>query len=39
MALKTVSACPDALCRAGNADGKLSIYHWFEYIPDELLQI
>ncbi len=23
---------------AANADGKLSIYHWFEYIPQELIE-
>ena len=40
MALKyLVSGAAALTLFAGQAmaDGKLSIYHWFEYIPDELL--
>ena len=40
MALKyLVSGAAALTLFAGQAmaEGKLSIYHWFEYIPDELL--
>lgn len=33
----TVSALALTVANAAQAEGKLSVYHWFEYIPQELL--
>ncbi|MEZ5722047.1 MAG: extracellular solute-binding protein [Paracoccaceae bacterium] len=35
--LLTVSALALSVAGAAHAEGKLSIYHWFEYMPQELL--
>ncbi|MGR3481583.1 MAG: extracellular solute-binding protein, partial [Salipiger marinus] len=35
--LLTTSLLALTLAGAAQAEGKLSIYHWFEYIPQELL--
>jgi spermidine/putrescine transport system substrate-binding protein len=35
--LVSVSALALSVATAAHAEGKLSIYHWFEYIPQELL--
>ena len=37
MRLLLTTAALAALATSAHAEGKLSVYHWFEYIPQELV--